>query len=44
MSLPRGHRRELIHLLFATLFFGAAGGIFTASLNNFLAEVHHFGA
>ncbi len=44
MSLPTDHRRELIHLLFATLFFGAASGIFTASLNNYLAEVHHLGA
>lgn len=37
-------RREILQLLFATLFFGAAGGIFAASLNNYLAEVHNFGA
>jgi len=38
------HRRELLHLLAATAAFGAAGGIFAATLNNFLAEVHGFGA
>ncbi|MBM4116745.1 MFS transporter [bacterium] len=38
------HRRELLRLLAATAAFGAAGGIFAATLNNFLAEVHGFGA
>jgi len=36
--------RDLKRALFATLFFGAASGIFTATLNNYLAEVHHLGA
>jgi predicted MFS family arabinose efflux permease len=31
---------DLRRLLFATLFFGAAGGIFMASLPNYLADVH----
>jgi len=31
-------------LLAATLFFGAASGIFQATLNNYLAEVHDLGA
>ena len=36
--------KDLKRALFATLFFGAASGIFTATLNNYLAEVHHLGA
>jgi predicted MFS family arabinose efflux permease len=36
--------RELKRALLATLFFGAASGIFTATLNNYLAEVHHLNA
>jgi len=32
------------HMLLATLLFGAAGGIFQAILNNYLSEVHGFGA
>ena len=36
--------RDLKRALVATLFFGAASGIFTATLNNYLAEVHHLGA
>ncbi|MEN8148389.1 MAG: MFS transporter [Planctomycetota bacterium] len=35
---------DLRRLLFATLFFGAAGGIFMATINNYLAEVHELGA
>ena len=35
---------DLKRALFATLFFGAASGIFTATLNNYLAEIHHIGA
>ncbi len=31
-------------LLAATLFFGAANGIFTATFNNYLSEVHGLGA
>jgi len=31
-------------LLLATLFFGAASGIFTSTFNNYLAEVHGLGA
>ena len=37
-------RREILRLLAATAFFGAAGGIFAATLNNYLAEIHGFGA
>jgi len=36
--------KDLKRALVATLFFGAASGIFTATLNNYLAEVHHLGA
>jgi predicted MFS family arabinose efflux permease len=36
--------KDLKKALFATLFFGAASGIFTATLNNYLAEIHHLGA
>jgi predicted MFS family arabinose efflux permease len=31
-------------LLFATLFFGAASGIFMATLNNYLSDVHNLNA
>lgn len=37
-------RRELRRALLATAFFGAASGIFQATLNNYLAEVHQLGA
>ena len=37
-------QKELKLALIATLFFGAASGIFVATLNNYLAEVHHLGA
>lgn len=37
-------RSELKRALVATLFFGAAAGIFAATLNNYLAEVHHLDA
>ena len=36
--------KDLKRALFATLFFGAASGIFTATLNNYLAEIHHLDA
>lgn len=36
--------RDLRRALLATAFFGAAGGIFVATLNNYLAEVHGLGA
>jgi len=36
--------KDLKSALFATLFFGAASGIFTATLNNYLAEIHHLDA
>jgi len=32
--------RDFRLLLTATLFFGAAGGIFQATLNNYLSDVH----
>jgi len=35
---------DLKRALTATLFFGAASGIFMATLNNYLAEVHQLGA
>ncbi len=38
------YRPDLKRVLLATLFFGAASGIFTATLNNYLAEVHHLDA
>ena len=38
------HRRELKKALTATLFFGAAGGIFIAILNNYLSDIHNLGA
>ncbi|RKZ18693.1 hypothetical protein DRQ50_03655, partial [bacterium] len=31
-------------MLLATLFFGATAGVFAATLNNYLSEVHGFGA
>ena len=31
-------------MLLATLFFGAVAGIFTSTLNNYLADVHGFDA
>jgi len=37
-------RTDLKQALIATLFFGAASGIFVATLNNYLAEVHHLDA
>ena len=37
-------RRDLRFALLATMFFGAAAGIFQATLNNYLAEVHLLGA
>ena len=36
--------RDLLTALIATLFFGAAGGIYQTILNNYLAKVHHLGA
>jgi predicted MFS family arabinose efflux permease len=36
--------RDLKRALLATLFFGAASGIFTATLNNYLAEIHSLDA
>lgn len=37
-------RRDLLILLLAMASFGAAGGIFQSTINNYLAEVHHMGA
>ncbi|MDP8237733.1 MAG: MFS transporter [Candidatus Hatepunaea meridiana] len=37
-------KRDLKIALFATLFFGAASGIFTVTLNNYLVEIHKLGA
>jgi len=36
--------RDLRNALLATLFFGAAAGIFGSTLNNYLSEVHGFDA
>lgn len=41
---PRTPRQELIRALLATAMFGAAGGIVTSILNNYLSEVHGLGA
>lgn len=35
---------DLKRALAATMFFGAASGIFVSTLNNYLAEIHHLGA
>jgi len=37
-------RKDLKRALLATVFFGAASGIFLATLNNYLAEVHNLSA
>ncbi len=37
-------RRDLKVALLATIFFGAAGGIFLATFNNYLSEIHNLGA
>ena len=36
--------KDLKRALLATLFFGGASGIFVATLNNYLAEIHSLGA
>ena len=36
--------RDLRNALLATLFFGAASGIIVSVLNNYLSDVHGFGA
>jgi len=41
---PHAHGHDLRNALLATLFFGAAAGIFGATLNNYLAEAHGFDA
>ncbi len=38
------NRPDLVRILLASLFVGAASGIFMATLNNYLAEIHGFGA
>ncbi|NQU06891.1 MAG: hypothetical protein HQ568_12415, partial [Calditrichaeota bacterium] len=43
-TVKSDHRRQLKIALFATLFFGAAGGVFMAVLNNYLSEIHNLGA
>lgn len=43
-SAEQAMRPDLIKALLATLFFGAASGIFMATLNNYLSDVHHLGA
>jgi predicted MFS family arabinose efflux permease len=40
----RSASSELKRALLATMFFGSASGIFLATLNNYLAQVHHLGA
>lgn len=40
----RGLPLDFRHMLLATLLFGAAGGIFMATLNNYLSDVHGFDA
>ena len=41
---PHAHGHDLRNALIATLFFGAAAGIFGATLNNYLSEAHGFDA
>ena len=40
MKLPRRLSRDFLILLLATMAFGAAGGVFQSTLNNFLEDVH----
>ncbi|MCP4898618.1 MAG: hypothetical protein GY906_16720, partial [bacterium] len=40
LSRYRSAPRDLRNALWATAFFGATGGIFMATLNNYLADVH----
>ncbi len=42
--MTREVRKDLILALLATLFFGAASGIFTATLNNYLVDIHNLDA
>ncbi|MCP4547602.1 MAG: MFS transporter [bacterium] len=42
--MTASQRRDFITMLVATLFFGAAGGIFQSTINNYLAEIHNFAA
>ena len=43
-QLSSEQRLDFRRVLLATLGFGAAAGVFAATLNNYLAEVHGFGA
>jgi predicted MFS family arabinose efflux permease len=40
LKLPRRLSRDFLILLLATMAFGAAGGVFQSTLNNFLEDVH----
>lgn len=40
----RNVRGDFRRMLLATLFFGAASGVIASSLNNYLSDVHGFGA
>ncbi len=40
MKLPRRLSRDFLILLLATMAFGAAGGVFQSTLNNYLEDVH----
>lgn len=44
MSAPGHPRRDIRRVLLATLWFGAASGIFQSTLNNYLADIHGFDA
>ncbi len=44
MNKWRSISGDFRRMLLATLFFGAVAGIFTSTLNNYLAEVHGFDA
>ncbi len=44
MLSPRRIPRDLKLLFIATFFFGVAFGIFMASLNNYLSDIHHLDA
>jgi hypothetical protein len=44
MLKNKGLSSDLFYLLAATFFFGAAGGILSSTLNNYLSDVHSLGA
>jgi len=43
-TVTHDQRQDLTRMLLASVCFGAVSGIFNSTLNNFLADVHHFDA